>query len=92
MMNLNTAVKILCENLFVKLYLDLFEGIFFLDNFTIFTNTKDKSNNTSNMNLEEAKLVLRAHGKPTCPCKYNNNMSSMIEEAIKLSNKQSHSK
>lgn len=44
------------------------------------------------MNLEEAKLVLRAHGKPTCPCKYNNNMSSMIEEAIKLNNKQIHSK
>ena len=40
------------------------------------------------MNLEEAKLVLRAHGKPTCPCKYNNSATNMIEEAIKLQNKQ----
>lgn len=40
------------------------------------------------MNLEEAKQILRAHGRPTCPCKYNNNASTMIEEAIKLQSKQ----
>lgn len=40
------------------------------------------------MNLEEAKQVLRAHGRATCPCKYNNSAANMIEEAIKLVQKQ----
>jgi hypothetical protein len=40
------------------------------------------------MNLEEAKQVLRSFGRPTCPCKYNNSTSAMIEEAIKLQAKQ----
>lgn len=40
------------------------------------------------MNLEEAKQILRAHGRATCPCKYNNSAANMIEEAIKLQNKQ----
>jgi hypothetical protein len=39
------------------------------------------------MNLEEAKLILRANGRPTCPCKYNNSASNMIEEALKLQEK-----
>jgi len=40
------------------------------------------------MTLEEAKQVLKAHGRATCPCKYNNSTSNMIEEALKLQNKQ----
>ena len=91
-MSSNIIWNMICNNMFVKIYHNLGQGIFFINNFTIFAHTKDKHNNTLNMNLEEAKLVLRAHGKPTCPCKYNNNMSSMIEEAIKLNNKQTHSK
>ena len=41
------------------------------------------------MNLEEAKAILRAHGKPTCSCKWNNDTYLMIQEAIKLKNIQS---
>jgi hypothetical protein len=37
------------------------------------------------MTLEQAKQILKAHGRPTCPCKYNGQESLMIEEAKKLS-------
>jgi hypothetical protein len=36
------------------------------------------------MNLEQAKQILKEHGKPTCPCKYNNSNEQMIAEAQKL--------
>jgi|LauGreDrversion4_2_1035121.scaffolds.fasta_scaffold1579947_2 hypothetical protein len=36
------------------------------------------------MNLEQAKAILKENGKPTCPCKYENSFSKMIEEAIKI--------
>ena len=40
------------------------------------------------MNLEEDKQILRAQGRATCTCKYNNSAANMIDEAIKLQNKQ----
>jgi|LakMenE18May11ns_1017448.scaffolds.fasta_scaffold9252038_2 hypothetical protein len=36
------------------------------------------------MNLEQAKQILKEHGRPTCPCKYNNSNEQMIAEAVKL--------
>lgn len=39
------------------------------------------------MTLEQAKQVLKAHGKPSCACKYGGSIEKMIEEAKKLVNK-----
>jgi hypothetical protein len=36
------------------------------------------------MTLQEATEILKAHGKPTCTCKYGS-QQKMIEEAQKLS-------
>ena len=36
------------------------------------------------MNLEQANQILKEHGRPTCPCKYNNSNEQMIAEAVKL--------
>ena len=36
------------------------------------------------MNIEQAKQILKEHGRPTCPCKYNGSQDLMIEEAKKL--------
>jgi hypothetical protein len=38
------------------------------------------------MTIDEAKTILRANGKPTCPCKYDGSLQKMIEEAIKITN------
>ena len=35
-------------------------------------------------NIEQAKQILKEHGRPTCPCKYNGSQDLMIEEAKKL--------
>jgi hypothetical protein len=37
------------------------------------------------MTLEQAKQILKEHGRPTCPCKYNGSTDLMIQEAQKLS-------
>ena len=34
--------------------------------------------------IEQAKQILKEHGRPTCPCKYNGSQDLMIEEAKKL--------
>jgi hypothetical protein len=36
------------------------------------------------MTLEQAKQILRDHGKPSCTCKYGGSAEVMIEEAKKL--------
>jgi hypothetical protein len=36
------------------------------------------------MNIEQAKQILKEHGRPTCPCKYNGSQDLMIEEAKKM--------
>jgi hypothetical protein len=36
------------------------------------------------MNLEEARQILKAAGKPTCSCQYGNSTDNMIQEAIKI--------
>lgn len=36
------------------------------------------------MTIEQAKQILKNHGKPTCPCKYDGSTEKMIEEARKL--------
>jgi len=36
------------------------------------------------MNLEEAKEILKQHGKPTWSCKYGGSNENMIAEAVKL--------
>jgi hypothetical protein len=36
------------------------------------------------MNLEEAKEILKQHGKPTCSYKYGGSNENMIAEAVKL--------
>jgi hypothetical protein len=40
------------------------------------------------MNLEEAKEILKQHGKPTCSCKYGGSNENMIAEAVKLKESQ----
>lgn len=40
------------------------------------------------MNIEQAREILRQNGKPTCSCKYGNDINKMIEEAIKIQNTQ----
>jgi hypothetical protein len=39
------------------------------------------------MSIDEAKAILRANGKPTCPCKYDGSLQRMIEEATKIMNR-----
>jgi hypothetical protein len=41
------------------------------------------------MTLEQAKNILRTFGKPTCPCKYENDPGKMIAEAVRLSSNNS---
>ena len=44
------------------------------------------------MNLEEARQILRAAGKPTCSCQYGNSTDNMIQEAIKIKDAQQQPK
>jgi hypothetical protein len=36
------------------------------------------------MTIDQAKEILRANGKPTCPCKYENSVQKMLETALKI--------